>query len=103
MVKSTGCSSKGPGFSSQHPHDILQPCVSSILEDLTTSLASVVTTYMWCPVIHDWKNIHICEIKVSQSFYKINAFIFSKVCQSIVLSKGLDNLIPCLETGQSCV
>ena len=37
VVKSTGCSSRGPGFSSQYPHGSLQLSVTSLPEDLTLS------------------------------------------------------------------
>ena len=33
MVKSTGCSSRSPGFESWHPHSISQPSVSPVLEN----------------------------------------------------------------------
>jgi hypothetical protein len=37
VVKSAGCSSRGPGFSSQHPHEDLQPSVTSAPGDLVPS------------------------------------------------------------------
>ena len=35
VVKSTGCSSRGPGFSSQHPHGSLQLFVTPISDTFT--------------------------------------------------------------------
>jgi hypothetical protein len=33
VVKSTGCTCRGPGFNSQHPHDSLHLSVTSVLGD----------------------------------------------------------------------
>ena len=44
-VKSTGCSCRGPGFNSQHPHDNWQPSVTLVSGDLVPFLASTGTSH----------------------------------------------------------
>jgi hypothetical protein len=49
-VKSTGYSSRGPGFDSQHQHGSSQPCVTGI-----PLLASLGTAHKWCIDMHGCK------------------------------------------------
>ena len=42
MVKSIGCSSRGPEFNSQHPHGGSQPSVTPVLGDLMPSFDTYV-------------------------------------------------------------
>lgn len=64
-VKDAGCSSSGPGFSSQHPHSGLQPSVTSIPGDPKPSSDLLVRQARH--VIHRYtylRNIHTHKISV---------------------------------------
>jgi hypothetical protein len=61
MVKSIGCSSRGPGFDSQHPHGGLEPPAIPVLGYLMPSSGfGVDKMYNWCTDICAGKrSIHI--------------------------------------------
>ena len=55
VVRCTGCSSRGPRFDSQHPHDGSQPSVTLVPGDLMPSSGIQGTTCTWYPEIHKGK------------------------------------------------
>ena len=63
-VKSTGCSSKGPGFHSQHPHNSSQLSVTPVPRNSTLSYR------------HTCKhNIHSLKIKTNENFKREYIFL----------------------------
>jgi hypothetical protein len=54
VVKSTGCFSRRPGFSSQLPHSCSQPSITPISGDLMAS--SGLHRHTWCIYIHENKH-----------------------------------------------
>lgn len=61
MVKSTACSSRGPRFNSQHPHDGTQLSVTPDPGDLTPFLAFTGSACTQCTDIYIGNNIDTYE------------------------------------------
>lgn len=63
VIKSTDCSSRSPGFSSQQPDDSSQPYVFPVPGDMKPSSGLLShQTHMWCSDIHSGKTPHTCGI-----------------------------------------
>jgi hypothetical protein len=60
-VKSTGCSSRGPGFNFQHSHGHSHLSIAPVTHCL---LASESTAHVWCPdILLQYNNNEVFNVK----------------------------------------